>query len=172
MNRRRWPVQVAVFSAVMAVAGMGPLAAQEGPRLKNRTLAVTLSEAATTEEPALRLSLPPAPEPQLAAIIVPSGAGPRVLDRMPAGGGVQSQFADPAQPVERIIVRQEMLHELRRAVAELPPRQRAAVLMHKYEEMELSQIAVSLGCTLPTVKSRLFRAYATLRVRLSHLAAG
>ena len=99
MNRRRWPVQVAVFSAVMAVAGMGPLAAQEGPRLKNRTLAFTLSEAATTEEPALRLSLPPAPEPLLAAIIVPSGAGPRVLDRMPAGSYEASNVWQSSAPL-------------------------------------------------------------------------
>ena len=39
------------------------------------------------------------------------------------------------------MVYQARLEEVRRAVAALPEKQRAAVLMHKYEEMEYSQIA-------------------------------
>ena len=56
-----------------------------------------------------------------------------------------------------------------RAVAALPEKQRAAVLMHKYEEMEYSQIAKVLGCSDSAVKSLLFRAYETLRARLAHM---
>jgi len=52
------------------------------------------------------------------------------------------------------------------AVAALPEKQRAAVLMHKYEEMEYSQIAKVLSCSESAVKSLLFRAYETLRERL------
>src|SRR6266851_5306280 len=51
-----------------------------------------------------------------------------------------------------------------------PDRQRAAVIMHKYEELEYTQIAVALSCSPQTVKSLLFRAYNTLRVRLAHMA--
>ena len=47
----------------------------------------------------------------------------------------------------------------------------AAVIMHKYEELEYTQIAVALSCSPQTVKSLLFRAYNTLRVRLAHMAA-
>ena len=47
-------------------------------------------------------------------------------------------------------------------------KQRAAVLMHKYEEMEYSQIARALDCSESAVKSLLFRAYETLRARLAH----
>jgi RNA polymerase sigma-70 factor (ECF subfamily) len=61
------------------------------------------------------------------------------------------------------------LKEIRRAVAELPDKQRAAVLMHKYEEMEYTQIAKVLGCSESAVKSLLFRAYVTLRARLAHM---
>ena len=62
------------------------------------------------------------------------------------------------------------LEEVRRAVAMLPEKQRAAVLMHKYEEMEYSQIAKVLNCSESAVKSLLFRAYETLRARLAHMA--
>ena len=51
-----------------------------------------------------------------------------------------------------------------------PDKQRAAVLMHKYEEMEYSQIAGALGCSESAVKSLLFRAYESLRTRLAHLS--
>src|ERR1022692_951298 len=52
----------------------------------------------------------------------------------------------------------------------LQEKQRAAVLMHKYEEMEYSQIARVLSCSESAVKSLLFRAYETLRARLAHMA--
>jgi DNA-directed RNA polymerase specialized sigma24 family protein len=41
--------------------------------------------------------------------------------------------------------------------------------MHKYEELEYTQIAVALSCSPPAVKSLLFRACNTLRVRLAHM---
>jgi RNA polymerase sigma-70 factor (ECF subfamily) len=62
------------------------------------------------------------------------------------------------------------LQEVREAVAALPDKQRAAVLMHKYEEMEYSQIATVLECSESAIKSLLFRAYETLRRKLGHMA--
>ena len=78
-------------------------------------------------------------------------------------------------PDRRITVEQRMLYEVRldevrRAIAALPEKQRAAVLMHKYEEMEYSQIARALDCSESAMKSLLFRAYETLRARLAHMA--
>jgi RNA polymerase sigma-70 factor (ECF subfamily) len=43
------------------------------------------------------------------------------------------------------------------------------VLLHKYEEMEYTQIAKVLGCSESAVKSLLYRAYETLRARLAHM---
>ena len=80
------------------------------------------------------------------------------------------QIPDGRPSVEQSMVFQVRLDEVRCAVAALPAKQRAAVLMHKYEEMEYSQIASSLGCSESAVKSLLFRAYETLRVRLAHMA--
>jgi len=79
------------------------------------------------------------------------------------------QVADRRPSVEQTMVYQARLDEVRRAVAMLPEKQRAAVLMHKYEEMEYSQIKV-LNCSESAVKSILFRAYETLRARLAHMA--
>jgi RNA polymerase sigma-70 factor (ECF subfamily) len=80
------------------------------------------------------------------------------------------EVADRKPTVEHSMIHQAKLEEVRRAVAMLPEKQRAAVLMHKYEEMEYSQIAAVLNCSDSAVKSLLFRAYETLRARLAHMA--
>ena len=80
------------------------------------------------------------------------------------------QVSDARPSAEQSMVRQARLEEIRRAVAGLPDKQRAAVLMHKYEEMEYAQIARALSCSESAVKSLLFRAYETLRARLAHMA--
>jgi RNA polymerase sigma-70 factor (ECF subfamily) len=80
------------------------------------------------------------------------------------------QVSDRRPSVEQSMVYQAKLDEIRRAIAALPEKQRAAVLMHKYEEMEYSQIAKVLACSESAVKSLLFRAYETLRARLAHMA--
>src|SRR5215467_14366383 len=80
------------------------------------------------------------------------------------------QVRDARPSVEQSMVYQAKLDEIRRAIAALPDKQRAAVLMHKYEEMEYSQIAKVLSCSESAVKSLLFRAYETLRARLAHMS--
>ncbi len=79
------------------------------------------------------------------------------------------QLADRAPNVEEDMLRRARRDEVRRAVEMLPPKQRAAVLMHKFHEMEYSQIAKALGCSESALKSLLFRAYGKLRVRLAHM---
>jgi len=79
------------------------------------------------------------------------------------------QVADRRRSVEQEMVYQDKLREIRHAVASLPEKQRVAVLMHKYEEMDYAQIAKVLGCSESAVKSLLFRAYETLRARLAHM---
>jgi RNA polymerase sigma-70 factor, ECF subfamily len=60
---------------------------------------------------------------------------------------------------------------IRRAISALPEKQRVAVLLHKYEEMDYSEIAKILECSESALKSLLFRAYETLRVQLAPLIA-
>ena len=78
--------------------------------------------------------------------------------------------ADRRASVEQELVEEARLVEVRLAVQALPAKQRAAVLMHKYEEMEYAQIAQVLGCSESAVKSLLFRAYEALRGKLAHFA--
>jgi len=85
-------------------------------------------------------------------------------------GSLGRQIPDGRPSVEQSMVAGDRLAEVRRAVAALPAKQRAAVLMHKYEEMEYSQIAKALSCSESALKSLLFRAYETLRARLAHMA--
>jgi RNA polymerase sigma-70 factor (ECF subfamily) len=80
------------------------------------------------------------------------------------------QVSDKRPNVEQTLVYQARLNEIRRAIAQLPEKQRAAVLMHKYQEMEYAQIANVLNCSESAVKSLLFRAYEALRARLAHMA--
>jgi RNA polymerase sigma-70 factor (ECF subfamily) len=88
-------------------------------------------------------------------------------------GEIQArEIADRMPSVEQRMVYQTRLQEIRDAIALLPDKQRAAVLMHKYEEMEYSQIANVLECSESAVKSLLFRAYETLRARLAYMVTG
>lgn len=84
--------------------------------------------------------------------------------------GVARQVADLIPSVEQTLVKDVRRQEIRQAIETLPEKQRAAVMMHKYQELEYSQIAGALGCSESAVKSLLFRAYETLRGRLAHLA--
>lgn len=80
------------------------------------------------------------------------------------------QLADRVPNVEDRLLKDSRLSEIRQAIEQLPEKQRSAVLMHKYQEMEYSQIAAVLGCSESAVKSLLFRAYEALRARLRHFA--
>ncbi len=83
-------------------------------------------------------------------------------------GGIARQVQDRKPNIEQQLLQQVKVNEIRRAIQALPEKQRAAVLMHKYHELEYSQIARVLSCTESAVKSLLFRAYETLRARLAH----
>jgi RNA polymerase sigma-70 factor (ECF subfamily) len=84
--------------------------------------------------------------------------------------GTTRQVADLARNVEQELIYQVTLREVRQAIENLPSKQRAAVLMHKYDEMEYAEIANVLSCSESAVKSLLFRAYEQLRSRLAYLA--
>ena len=87
---------------------------------------------------------------------------------LPDGG--ERQVADRQHSIEDTMVYEVKLQEVRKAIEALPEKQRAAVTMHKYHELEYSQIACALECSESAVKSLLFRAYESLRARLAHMA--
>jgi RNA polymerase sigma-70 factor, ECF subfamily len=71
--------------------------------------------------------------------------------------------------VDQILIERDRTVIIRRAVEALPEKQRIAVLLHKYEEMDYCEIAKVLECSEAALKSLLFRAYETLRVQLAPL---
>ena len=74
--------------------------------------------------------------------------------------------ADSGLNAEQNILRRERLAAIRKQVEALPERQRMAVLMHKYQNMDYKQIAEVLKLSESATKSLLFRAYETLRETL------
>jgi RNA polymerase sigma-70 factor (ECF subfamily) len=67
-------------------------------------------------------------------------------------------------------LRREVIETVRRAIEELPPRQRTALILHKYYDFEYMEIAAHLGVSLSAVKSLLFRTYLGLHKRLEEVA--
>ena len=95
------------------------------------------------------------------------------VDRLGDGESEQPalEIADRQPSIELELIRRDRAELIRRAVESLPEKQRAAVLLHKYQEMDYDEIARVLGCSESALKSLLFRAYETLRVELAPLVA-
>jgi RNA polymerase sigma-70 factor (ECF subfamily) len=88
------------------------------------------------------------------------------LDEPDEETGQSPDLADKAPTVEEEIMRRERLNAIRQKVEALPERQKMAVLMHKYQQMDYRQIAEVLKLSESATKSLLFRAYETLRTQL------
>jgi RNA polymerase sigma-70 factor (ECF subfamily) len=69
--------------------------------------------------------------------------------------------------IDEHLLERDRCEFIRRAIGALPEKQRVAVLLHKYEEMDYAEIARILECSESALKSLLFRAYETLRVQLA-----
>jgi len=83
-----------------------------------------------------------------------------------------ARLADSRPNVEQQLMQSDRERLIRQAVEELPERQRAAVILHKYQDVDYQQIAKVLGVSESAVKSLLFRAYESLRTRLEPLLVG
>jgi len=92
------------------------------------------------------------------------------LDQPDPETGTSPDVADSTLSVEQELVRQERMNAIRKHVLALPERQRSAVLMHKYQEMDYKEIGEVLKLSESATKSLLFRAYQTLRENLKDFA--
>jgi RNA polymerase sigma-70 factor (ECF subfamily) len=79
------------------------------------------------------------------------------------------EVADKHPTIEQHLVEQERKKMIRHAIEKLPEKQRVAVLLHKYQELDYAEIAKILSCSESALKSLLFRAYEVLRVELAPL---
>jgi RNA polymerase sigma-70 factor, ECF subfamily len=92
------------------------------------------------------------------------------LDQPDPETGTSPDVADSTLSAEQELVRQERMNAIRKHVMALPERQRSAVLMHKYQEMDYKEIGEVLKLSESATKSLLFRAYQTLRENLKDFA--
>ena len=92
------------------------------------------------------------------------------LDETDEETGSTPDVPDSTPIVESRMVRDERMQAIRDHVMALPERQRTAVLMHKYQDMDYRQIGEVLKLSESATKSLLFRAYQTLRDKLKDFA--
>jgi RNA polymerase sigma-70 factor (ECF subfamily) len=67
---------------------------------------------------------------------------------------------------EEALLSQEAMDRLRVALADLPPQQRAALLLARLEGFSYDEVATALACSVSAVKSLIHRATVTLRDRM------
>jgi len=88
------------------------------------------------------------------------------LDEVNEETGTAVDVADRSPTAEEVLVKRERLAGIKEKVQSLPERQRMAVIMHKYQQMDYGQIAEVMKLSESATKSLLFRAYETLREQL------
>jgi RNA polymerase sigma-70 factor, ECF subfamily len=94
------------------------------------------------------------------------------LDEPDQETGTTPDLADESLSAEEQILKRERLAAIRSKVNALPERQRVAVIMHKYQQMDYREIAGVLKLSESATKSLLFRAYETLREQLKEFVSG
>jgi RNA polymerase sigma-70 factor, ECF subfamily len=92
------------------------------------------------------------------------------LDQPDPETGTSPDVADSSLSAEQELLREERMGAIRKHVMALPERQRTAVLMHKYQDMDYKEIGAVLKLSESATKSLLFRAYQTLRENLKEFA--
>jgi RNA polymerase sigma-70 factor (ECF subfamily) len=88
------------------------------------------------------------------------------LDEPDENTGASMDVPDGSLSAEEALMRRERLTAIRQRVEALPKRQRIAVVMHKYQQMDYREISLVLKLSESATKSLLFRAYETLRGQL------
>ncbi|MHB1744857.1 MAG: RNA polymerase sigma factor, partial [Acidobacteriaceae bacterium] len=92
------------------------------------------------------------------------------LDQADEDTGSKPDVADLRPLAEQDMLQDERMRRIREHVMALPERQRMAVVMHKYQDMDYKQIGAVLKLSESATKSLLFRAYQTLRKKLKEFA--
>ena len=86
----------------------------------------------------------------------------------PAGQIADAEQLDPA----RQAILEEQKNQVRKALMNLPEKQRATVILSYYHKLSYRQIAEALDCTAGAVKSHMFRAMKKLAGELPDLRGG
>jgi RNA polymerase sigma-70 factor (ECF subfamily) len=82
------------------------------------------------------------------------------------------EVADPSPAADQLLQGSAVAKEIEAALAELPERQRAAIVLCHYQECGNIEAAEILGISVEALESLLSRGRRTLRARLGHLKDG
>ena len=82
------------------------------------------------------------------------------------------EVADPAPQADQLLQGSALAKEIEAALAELPERQRAAIVLCHYQECGNIEAAEILGISVEALESLLSRGRRTLRARFGHLKDG
>lgn len=74
--------------------------------------------------------------------------------------------APPEIAPEQAILRSERVSMVRDAINNLPEKQRSALILREYDQLDYQEIADILGQTVSSVKSLLFRARSSVKIQL------
>lgn len=74
--------------------------------------------------------------------------------------------AHPESLPEQSVLRSEKVDKVREAINNLPEKQRSALILREYEQLDYQEIANILGQTISSVKSLLFRARSSVKEQL------
>ena len=91
------------------------------------------------------------------------------LDEPDQETGTTPDLPDDSLTAEEQLLRRERMTVIRQKVHALPERQKTAVILHKYQQMDYREIATVMKLSESATKSLLFRAYETLREQLKEL---
>ncbi|HXY39616.1 MAG TPA: sigma-70 family RNA polymerase sigma factor [Vicinamibacteria bacterium] len=83
--------------------------------------------------------------------------------RRPLIEELKDTLADPGRGALSAVLSEDESRRVREAVARLPERQRATLILKVYQELSHEEVASILGTSVGTVKSNLFHALANLR---------
>jgi RNA polymerase sigma-70 factor (ECF subfamily) len=74
-----------------------------------------------------------------------------------------AEAAAPAESIEDLIARKDLVRAVERVMARLPEEQRTAIVLKEYHGLTFQEIADLVGCPLSTVKTRLYQGLTVVR---------
>ena len=95
----------------------------------------------------------------------------RLRQRREATVDVLPEQVDPAPPADHGILRDETARTVQDAIAQLPARQKEALVLHTYQDLSNIEIAQVMGISIEALESLLSRARRALRSMLEGVAS-
>jgi RNA polymerase sigma-70 factor (ECF subfamily) len=83
-----------------------------------------------------------------------------------AGDSMEESLSDDAPSAEDLLLTRERNHHITDALQSLPPNQRMALVLKRYDELSYQEIARIMGCSVSAVESLLVRAKRILQEKL------